>query len=256
MNHRDPHSRQGRTTRRRRRTSPRRASVVLGCVAFVGLLMVVGAVVGTGDDGDTSPSASSGSSGKSSARIPASGPGTFTTAGGQGRTHGGGRILTYQVSVEDGLDMSAAATAKEVEDILGNPRGWTADDAWGFRRVAGGTPDFQVRVATPGTVDKICGEYHLDTGGEVNCNVGNQVMVNLKRWLLATPAYADDVPSYRALIINHEVGHFLGHGHETCPRTGAPAPVMMQQIKGLRGCVTNVWPFTSGGQAITGPRVP
>jgi hypothetical protein len=80
-------------------------------------------------------------------------------------------------------------------------------------------------------------------------------MVNLKRWLLATQYYTHDVASYRALIINHEVGHFLGHGHAGCPGPGQPAPVMMQQIKGLHGCRTNVWPYTADGTYLTGPPV-
>jgi hypothetical protein len=122
--------------------------------------------------------------------------------------------------------------------------------------VSGGSTDFVVRVATPGTVDKICGQYGLDTGGEVNCSVDKNVMVNLKRWELATPVYAKDVTSYRALIINHEVGHFLGHGHVTCPGPGKPAPAMMQQIKGMHGCVPNVWPYDGEGRYVTGPVVP
>ncbi|MER7999608.1 DUF3152 domain-containing protein [Streptomyces sp. NPDC095613] len=186
--------------------------------------------------------------------IPVTGPGTFTTASGAGKPVGAGKILTYQVMVEDGLDVSAAEAAEEVDTILADKRGWTTDGTSGFRRVSSGTPDFVVQIATPGTVDDICGKYGLDTGGEVNCNVGRHVMVNLKRWLLATPVYADDVPSYRALIINHEVGHFLGHGHETCPGEGSPAPVMMQQIKGMHGCEPNVWPYTADGKAITGPK--
>ncbi|MEV5545841.1 DUF3152 domain-containing protein [Streptomyces sp. NPDC052309] len=193
----------------------------------------------------------------STASIPASGPGTFATArGGSGHVGGSQRMLTYRVEVEDGIGISPDEVAAEVEDILADPRGWTADGKVGFRRVSGDASDFRVRLATAGTVDRICGEYGLDTGGEVNCNVGQNVMVNLKRWLLATQYYADDVPSYRALIINHEVGHFLGHGHETCPGTGRLAPVMMQQIKGLHGCKVNVWPYDASGRPITGPAVP
>ncbi|MDG9724503.1 MULTISPECIES: DUF3152 domain-containing protein [unclassified Streptomyces] len=188
--------------------------------------------------------------------IPSSGPGTFATAGGGGdRVGGSGRTLTYVVQVEDGIGISARDVAVEVEDILADERGWTADGEVGFRRVSGGTSDFRVRLATAATVDDICGQYGLDTGGEVNCNVGQDVMVNLKRWLLATQYYADDVTSYRALIINHEVGHFLGHGHEGCPGSGRPAPVMMQQIKGLHGCRTNVWPYDGEGRPVTGPAV-
>ncbi|MFG2316223.1 DUF3152 domain-containing protein [Streptomyces tendae] len=188
--------------------------------------------------------------------IPSSGPGTFATAGGGGDLVGGsGRTLTYVVQVEDGIGIPAPDVAAEVERVLADKRGWTADGKVGFRRVSGGASDFRVRLATAGTVDDICGQYGLDTGGEVNCNVGQDVMVNLKRWLLATQYYADDVTSYRALIINHEVGHFLGHGHEGCPGAGRPAPVMMQQIKGLHGCRTNVWPYDADGRAITGPAV-
>lgn len=164
-------------------------------------------------------------------------------------------MLTYVVQVEDGIGISAPDVAAEVERILADERGWTADGKVGFRRVSGGASDFRVRLATAGTVDDICGQYGLDTGGEVNCNVGQDVMVNLKRWLLATQYYADDVTSYRALIINHEVGHFLGHGHEGCPGAGRPAPVMMQQIKGLHGCRTNVWPYDADGRPVTGPAV-
>ncbi|MHC3474565.1 DUF3152 domain-containing protein [Streptomyces sp. 7R007] len=188
--------------------------------------------------------------------IPARGPGTFTTAPGTSAKVGTGTVLRYRVDVEDGIDLSATAVAEEVERILADPRGWTADGHSAFQRVSGTTTDFVVRVATPGTVDKICGEYGLDTEGEVNCSVDKNVMVNLKRWLLATPVYAKDVTAYHALIINHEVGHFLGHGHVTCPGPGQPAPAMMQQIKGMHGCAPNVWPYDADGHYITGPAVP
>ncbi|MEU0068308.1 DUF3152 domain-containing protein [Streptomyces sp. NPDC006332] len=197
-----------------------------------------------------------GSSGRSSKPvIPATGPGTFTTASGGSDTVGKGTVLRYRVDVEDGLDLSAADVAEQVEDILADRRGWTADGHTAFRRVSSGATDFAVRVATPGTVDKICGQYGLDTGGEVNCNVSQNVMVNLKRWLLATPVYAKDVTAYRGLIINHEVGHFLRHDHVGCPGEGQPAPAMMQQIKGMHGCVPNVWPYDEKGRYITGPAV-
>ncbi|AXG76357.1 DUF3152 domain-containing protein [Streptomyces paludis] len=213
---------------------------------------------GRSDDADGSTDASGSSGTVDEKDIPRSGPGTFTTAAGTGTRSGkGAKVLRYAVSVEDGLTLSAAATAREVEKILADPRGWTADGTSAFQRVPAGAPrDFVVKVATPGTVDTICGQYGLDTGGEVNCNVGDQVMVNLKRWLLATEFYAQDIPQYRALIINHEVGHYLGHGHQTCPGAGMPAPAMMQQIKGLRGCVINAWPYDRNGKAITGPAVP
>ncbi|MBR8639098.1 DUF3152 domain-containing protein [Streptomyces tuirus] len=188
--------------------------------------------------------------------IPATGPGTFTVAPGSSAKVGQGTTLRYRVDVEDGIELSAAEVAEQVESVLADRRGWTADGRSAFQRVSNGPTDFVVKVATAGTVDEVCGRYGLDTGGEVNCNVAENVMVNLKRWLLATPVYAEDVKAYRALIINHEVGHFLGHGHVGCPGPGEPAPAMMQQIKGLRGCVPNVWPYDEEGRYVTGPAVP
>ena len=203
-----------------------------------------------------SPSPSHSASTPPAPKIPATGPDTFTTAAGTSAKAGTGKALRYRVEVEENIDLSAASVAKEVERILADPRGWTADGHSAFQRVSGGTTDFVVRVATPGTVDRTCAEGGLDTEGRYNCSVNHKVMVNLERWLLATPVYAKDVTAYHALIINHEVGHFLGHGHVTCPGPGQPAPAMMQQIKGMHGCAPNVWPYDERGRYLTGPAAP
>ncbi|MDT7844946.1 DUF3152 domain-containing protein [Streptomyces justiciae] len=199
---------------------------------------------------ETSPSASK------SPALPRQGPGTYVTAPGGSARVGKGTPFRYRVEVEKNIDLSATETAEAVDRILGDPRGWTADGHSAFQRVADGPTDFVVRLATPATVDAVCGQSGLDTGGKYNCSANDQVMVNLDRWVLATPVYAKDVTAYRALIINHEVGHFLHHGHVTCPGKGKPAPAMMQQIKGMHGCVPNVWPYDAEGRLITGPAAP
>jgi hypothetical protein len=190
------------------------------------------------------------------ARYPADGPGEFRTASvSGGRIGSAGRLFRYKVKVENNLAQTPEGISKDVRRILADSRGWTADGAASFQQVASGTPDFTVVVATPGTVDRMCGRGGLDTGGEVNCRVGKNVVVNIKRWLLANPYYQHSLSDYHALTVNHEVGHFLGHGHRTCPGPGKPAPVMMQQIKGLHGCAANPWPYDRHGTYLTGPPV-
>jgi hypothetical protein len=189
----------------------------------------------------TSPSASPTS--PASPGIPQSGEGTFRRAGGSAPRVGTGKVLRYRVEVERGIDEDPAKFAEWVDQILADPGGWTARGRWAFQRPRAGSVDFVVRLATPDTVDKICGSYGLDTGGEVSCRGGPNVIINLKRWELAIPSYNGDTYTYRHLVVNHEVGHFLGHKHETCPGKGKPAPVMQTQIYGMNGCVPNGWPY-------------
>ncbi|CAG7649240.1 DUF3152 domain-containing protein [Actinacidiphila bryophytorum] len=187
--------------------------------------------------------------------VPKSGTGTFSIAKADGSASGHGLIRRYKVEVEGGISLSATDAAHEIAAILANPRGWTADGHDGFQLVSSGRADFVIKIATPDTVDDICGAAGLLTRGEVNCDVGATVVVNLKRWMLGSPEFDGPIEGYRALIINHEVGHRIGHHHEGCPGPGRPAPVMMQQIKGLKGCTANQWPYDSHGRYISGPPV-
>lgn len=186
--------------------------------------------------------------------IPASGPGTFTVA--RAGVDAKGRGSAYRVEVEDGSGVDPDRAAEEIAAVLAHPRGWSHDGDHTFRQVADGPAGLVIKIATPATTDRICGEYGLRTRGEVNCRGGEKVMVNLKRWQLGSPQFDGPVSEYRALIVNHEVGHWLGRGHETCPGKGRPAPAMMQQIDGLKGCVANAWPYDAKGRYLGGPKVP
>ncbi|MEU1368572.1 DUF3152 domain-containing protein [Streptomyces sp. NPDC005803] len=186
-------------------------------------------------------------------RIPASGPGTFTVA--RAGASSGGRNA-YRVEVEDGSGVDPDAAAAQIAGFLTAPRGWAHGGAHSFHQVSAGPAGLVIRIATAATTDRICGAQGLHTRGEVNCRVGETVMVNLKRWQTGSPEFAGPLADYRALIINHEVGHWLGHGHETCPGKGRTAPAMMQQIYGLKGCVSNAWPYDAKGRYLGGPSVP
>ncbi len=75
--------------------------------------------------------------------------------------------------------------------------------------------------------------------------MGRYVIINQERWKRASPAWkraGRSVRAYRHMVVNHETGHWLGHGHRGCPGRGRPAPVMMQQSKGTNGCRFNPWP--------------
>jgi hypothetical protein len=158
--------------------------------------------------------------------------------------------MRYEVRVENGVGQVPATFAAVVDSTLGDRRSWTAGGKWSFQRISSGRPDFVVTLASPKTVDRLC--YPLDTAGYTSCRVGNTVVVNLARWQLAVPDFKGDLATYRLYVINHEVGHRLGHGHMACPGSGQLAPVMQQQTLGLKGCQPNPWPYVNG-ELVTGP---
>ncbi|MEV7370769.1 DUF3152 domain-containing protein [Streptomyces sp. NPDC090301] len=188
--------------------------------------------------------------------VPKSGAGTFVTAQASGAPVGdSGELRRYQVQVEGGIALSARDTAAEIQRILAHPRGWAAHGRGRFQLVSEDA-DFVIRIATPDTADALCLQQGLDTGGELNCETTDGVVVNLRRWMLGSPTFAGEAAEYRHLIINHEVGHEIGiRQHMGCPGPGRPAPAMMQQIKGLDGCRSNAFPYDEDGSYITGPIV-
>ncbi|MBW3360395.1 MULTISPECIES: DUF3152 domain-containing protein [Streptomyces] len=271
--------------RRRRRNRRRTAGLVVLALAAVALVAVIidrpwrngdpsvtaGAGPGTGSGDDNAeapvapapppaapasptPSPPAGDRPPSASDVPASGPGTFTVA--RAGVTESGKGEPYRVEVEDGIGVDPDRAAEEIAAILADPRGWSHGGERTFRQVADRSAGLVVKIGTPATTDRLCGAYGLKTRGEVNCRGGEQVMVNLKRWQLGSPQFDGPVAEYRALIINHEVGHWLGRGHETCPGKGRPAPAMMQQIDGLKGCVANAWPYDAEGRYLGGPKVP
>ncbi|MGC4948766.1 DUF3152 domain-containing protein [Streptomyces sp. DT224] len=196
----------------------------------------------------------SGASADGSTSVPESGPGTFTVARADAHRTGAGR--PYRVEVEDDMGVAPDEAAEQIAAILDDERGWAHGAGVTFRQVADDSATLVIRIATPDTADAICATGGLDTEGELNCRVGRTVAVNLKRWQLGSPEFAGPPEEYRALIVNHEVGHWLGYDHRECPGPGQPAPVMMQQIKGLHGCVSNAWPYGADGSFLDGPKVP
>jgi hypothetical protein len=179
-------------------------------------------------------------SGLLSAEIPEQAAGTFSVVPGSDPGPGTGQVRTISVEVEDGLAIDGARFAQTVMSTLNDPRGWGADGSVSFARTDG-PAELRVLLASPETVDDLC--HPLDTGGQVSCGTRGRAVLNLRRWVLTTEEYATDKAAYRQYLVNHEVGHLLGHRHESCPAPGARAPLMQQQSYRAAPCLPNPWPF-------------
>ena len=179
--------------------------------------------------------------------VPTRGPGTFRGAE-QGRptTARAGRLVRFDLAVERGVAVDPDQAALLVARVLDDERSWRGTGAGRFTLVPyGERADVHAVIATPRTTDRLCAP--LLTRGKVSCQNGARVVLNAERWVRGAAAYGRDTAAYRRYLVNHEFGHVLGRPHVGCPGRGAPAPVMMQQTKGLAGCRPNPWPSRTRG---------
>lgn len=190
---------------------------------------------GTPDDRDSTPSPTS-----DAAVVPLRSPEGFLIAAG-GAVAGAGPRWRYTVEVEAATGLEIEEVARAIARALNDQRSWSRTRT--LERVEDpASARIRLLVATPETVDRLCAKVGLRTNGIFSCWNGRFAAMNSWRWEAGATGF-DDLTTYRTYLINHEFGHGLGYGHIGCPEPGAPAPVMMQQSKGLDGCAPNGWPY-------------
>lgn len=182
------------------------------------------------------------------------GSGKFQTIPGTAKAPGKGQTYRYRIDVEYGLGLDSALFAQAVQKTLNDDRSWAHDGAMTFERISTGKPDFVITLASPGTTGDWCEKSGLDTTEDnVSCDSAatERVMINAYRWAQGASTFGpDQLFAYRQMLINHEVGHRLGHNHVNCDTKGALAPVMQQQTKSLDidgiKCRPNAWVYPKG----------
>lgn len=180
-----------------------------------------------------------------SAELPDGGPFAATAGGswhvipGKGQKIGtGGKLYTYTVEVEDGIDPvtfgGEDAFAKLIDQTLADPRGWAGDGKVSLQRIDSGNPTMRISLSAPETVHRpdMCG-YSIKYESSCYRRSESRVLINLARWVRGAVAFGGDMITYRQYAINHEVGHAFNNGHVGCANEGALAPVMMQQTFGV-----------------------
>ena len=165
----------------------------------------------------------------------------------QTATESGNELITYTYCVASKGEVGDLTEFSDtVFSTLNDPRGWPRAGAV-FQEADGTDPNACSMTLTLAAADQMT-SFSTECSDEYSCRVGNDVVINVDRWNNATEDWLNaggTVSRYRTMVINHEVGHRLGHldNELTCPAVNQPAPLMQQQSMDLLGCVPNEWPL-------------
>lgn len=165
----------------------------------------------------------------------------------QTATESGNELITYTYCVASKGEVGDLTEFSDtVFSTLNDPRGWPRAGAV-FQEADGTDPNACSMTLTLAAADQMT-SFSTECSDEYSCRVGNDVVINVDRWNNATEGWLNaggTVSRYRTMVINHEVGHRLGHldNELICPAVNQPAPLMQQQSMDLLGCVPNEWPL-------------
>ena len=187
------------------------------------------------------------------------GDGTFRVLAGTTPVVGsGGPVRKYVIEVENGvtgIDLSAYAAL--IDTTLDAPKGWTGGNHnLSLQRVpTEAQADFRIALTSSLTLRPPCGHsLNIETSCWDDQHGPSRVYLNVARWVRGDAQFGQDLSDYRLYMINHEVGHALGHVHTYVCLPNGLAPVMMQEtitLKEHQGvgpliCQPNVWPYPTG----------
>lgn len=172
---------------------------------------------------------------------------TASTGDARGHMVNGTKVIYYKTMAWGNVVADFGDFKAKVAETLNDSRGWVRAGLK-FVEVADGQ-DVNVILSDPASLGATPG-----CSAELSCTTwSNQVIINDVRWREGTEASRAGGMStrdYQHMVTNHEMGHWLGHyAHiDGCTAengfVGGPAPIMLQQSTGLRGCSSfNAWPL-------------
>jgi hypothetical protein len=159
------------------------------------------------------------------------------------------QVITYSVVAKGSVATDLASFAAHARATLADRRGWSMGGSIRFSQVPSGG-DFTLVLAEASQLPT----FGPPCDARWSCHSGRYVIINDTRWRTGAPGWSLSLDLYRHYLVNHEVGHWLGLGHASCPGAGRPAPVMQQQSKATAPCTNTTWPLASERAAVAARR--
>ncbi len=142
--------------------------------------------------------------------------------------------VRYITLIGKGVNYYEQHFKDEVAAYLADPDGWVSQ---GYR--------FIYTSKHPDIFIELCHPNVLATNGcedaDLSCAEmgGRHMYLNSERWVRNGSKSKLNLTNYRQYMVSHEMGHILGYDHAQCPGRDMPAPIMMQQTRGIGQCKPN-----------------
>ncbi|MCQ2570912.1 MAG: DUF3152 domain-containing protein [Candidatus Saccharibacteria bacterium] len=150
--------------------------------------------------------------------------------------------ITYDVSSRGEIKGDLENFRHKVAEIFVDARGWSRAGVKFTEVEEGGR--LHMVLASPSEVKKASPSV---CSSELSCHVNETIYINDDRWNGASEAYRGlgvSVPNYQTMVVNHEVGHFLGHNHmSSCGVSSGVGSIMIDKAANLGTCLPTYWPL-------------
>ena len=206
--------------------------------------------------------------------IPTVGTGEFIVATGVDEPDTTAPVHWVRVEIEEGLPLTPEALAVYVMSVINDERGWGARGRMVFARTDGAA-EYRIIFATPETASKLCERPHeaaedrieppgmnveptpspsvgasaspsLDPSPpspvEPSCATQGMIVIDTYRWADGIRSFEEDRVAARIYLLNHFLGHALGHPDAVCTEEGERASVMVDHEFDISPCLPGQWP--------------
>lgn len=145
-------------------------------------------------------------------------------------------ILKYHISIENGLHKSLKHFSLIIEGVLNDKRTWKKYNF--VRTFDKNEAKVKIILTKPSTIFSICKLKGLSCTDMIK----KEIYINSNRWLRGSKKSKMNIKNYRKYLINHEMFHALGGGHNEC-KSNQICGVTHQQTLGIpHKSKPNPWP--------------
>lgn len=142
-------------------------------------------------------------------------------------------LISYGYCVKSDRQQDTEALRDKVTATVGQTGGWSLGGRLKFTSVEAGC-NFTVELVSAQRMKDI----EPGCAGRTTCQTGNELLINGESWQVVPDSWKSGLEAYRAEMINHEIGHWLGFDHASCSRQTA-APVLSAPALMVSGCSPN-----------------